>query len=545
MAAEATLGRRRAARRARWFQWRAWQWVVLAVLVLVAAVVAAAMYIEEPVRRRMEAEINKALKGYTATVPVLELHPFRFSLTLRDPVVRQQAHPDPPVIAIETLHAGVHWRALLHLRLVADFTFETPRLHIDRRQLVAESKDTVDVEDKGWQDALEAIYPLKINKLVVSDGSLTYVDDDPDRPLEMTGLNLVTTNIRNISDPDEPYPSPLQLSAALFDKGRLQIDGEANYLAKPHPAIKADIDLKQVPLDRLKPVTTDVNVHIKGGILSAAGAVEYAPKRQSAHLRRARIDGISVDYVHSPQTAAAESQRVEKVRETATELADKPTVTVAVDALELRKATLGYVDETRNPHYRVFVSDATIDVRDISNQAEAGPGRLTAQGSFMGSGATDLRTTFAVRPKDPQMSIALKIENTDMRAMNDLFRAYGDFDVVDGRFSFFTELDVGEGRIEGYIKPLFTDMNVYDRRQDAGESLPHQIYEGLVGGIGELLENRRDDVATQADISGSTRSPDLSTLEVVANLIKNAFFKAILPRFEAAAANAPRKDADR
>ena len=61
-----------------------------------------------------------------------------------------------------------------------------------------------------------------------------------------------------------------------------------------------------------------------------------------------------------------------------------------------------------------------------------------------------------------------------MRAMNNLLRAYGNFDVTAGLFSLYSELSVKNGRVEGYIKPLFKDMKVYDARQDHEKSLFHQ-----------------------------------------------------------------------
>lgn len=506
----------------------------LGFLVLAVLVIAIASQIEEPIRRSMEAELNKHLRGYSAELPGLDIHPFSFSLTLHNPVIRQQAHPDPPVMVIEELHAGVHWRALLSLRLVADFTFGSPRLHINRPQLTAEARDEVPVNQKGWQEALESIYPLKINEFRVNNGALTYIDDDPKRPLRLSKISLVTTNIRNIRNPEVPYPSPVHLRAVIFDKGRLELDGEANYLSEPQPTGRAEIDISQVPLERLKPVTTNVNVNIRGGILSARGEAEYGKKTRRAHLRWARIDEIAVDYVHKPHTAAEEARRVQKVEQVATELAGAPETVVRIDELEIRKAELGYIDQTTNPPYRVFLSNADITIRDISNQAEANPGRIEAKGLFMGSGQTELIATFMARRQNPQLELSLRIENTDLRALNDLFQAYGDFDVVAGRFSLYTQLRIANGEVEGYVKPFFADIDVYDSEQDAEQSLPSKIYEGIVGGISTLLENPRDEVATQATVKGSTTSPELSTWEVIINLIRNAFFKAILPGFEAA-----------
>lgn len=53
-----------------------------------------------------------------------------------------------------------------------------------------------------------------------------------------------------------------------------------------------------------------------------------------------------------------------------------------------------------------------------------------------------------------------------------------------------------------------------------------QVAEGLA----EILENPpREDVATLAEISGAVSNPNASNLQVVLNLIENAFFDAILP----------------
>ena len=131
------------------------------------------------------------------------------------------------------------------------------------------------------------------------------------------------------------------------------------------------------------------------------------------------------------------------------------------------------------------------------------------------------------------MDLVLSIENTDMRRMNDLLRAYGNFDVVAGNFSMYSEIKIRQGKIDGYVKPLFSDMKVYDQRQDAEKNIFRKLYEGLVGGISGLLENRpREEIATRVPIAGDVEGPETSTWETIVRLIQNAFFKAILPGFE-------------
>ncbi len=51
-------------------------------------------------------------------------------------------------------------------------------------------------------------------------------------------------------------------------------------------------------------------------------------------------------------------------------------------------------------------------------------------------------------------------------------------------------------------------MKVYDRRQDAEKSAFRKLYEKIVNGVADLLENRkRDEVATKAEISGPVENP--------------------------------------
>jgi hypothetical protein len=85
--------------------------------------------------------------------------------------------------------------------------------------------------------------------------------------------------------------------------------------------------------------------------------------------------------------------------------------------------------------------------------------------------------------------------------------------------------------VTGYVKPLFRDLDVYDEHQDKHKGFFRKLYEGVVGGIARLLENKtpREEVATKADLGGRLEDPHASTLQIVVRLIQNAFFRAILP----------------
>ncbi|MEX2221291.1 MAG: DUF748 domain-containing protein [Candidatus Rokuibacteriota bacterium] len=513
---------------------RRWAVAAVALLVLVGLASAVALlFVDEPLRRYTEAKMNASLKGYTATIGALHFSPYRFSLELRDTVIVQDEHPDPPVASIERLYASVHWRALLSGRIVGDVLIDHPVVVLNLSQAREEIADPTPVKDKGWQHALQAIYPLKINELQISRGDVTYQDRGPFKPLRMQDLEVQASNIRNVHSEEGVYPSPMSLTARVFEGGSVRATGWADFLAEPHAAFMADIKLDAIELDYFKPITDRYQVTMDNGTLSASGEIEIAPQFKSVELWTATVEGVHVDYAHTPKMAGVGQQIARKTTEAA-EAAQDPGLMFRVDRLEVVKSNFGFVNKTANPHYRVFVNDTTLTLTNLSSLPSGETAEAKLVGKFMGSGPAS--ADFKLRPTrpGPDFDLAVKIDETNLKAMNDLLRAHGNFDVVAGRFSMYTEIAVKDRQVSGYVKPLFQDMTVYDARQDREKNVLRKVYEGVVGGISKVLQNRpRDEVATRVDISGRLDNPNLSLVDTIVGLVQNAFFKAILPGFEA------------
>src|SRR5919109_952609 len=124
---------------------RWWVWLVGAVVLLAVATVTVSFFIDEPLRRYVERQINARLQGYTVHIGALDLHPLSFSVDLKDVAVVQDAHPDPPIVHVPELRSGVQWRALLSGRVVADVQVERPAVHLNLTQLRQEAQDEVPV----------------------------------------------------------------------------------------------------------------------------------------------------------------------------------------------------------------------------------------------------------------------------------------------------------------------------------------------------------------------------------------------------------------
>ncbi len=501
-------------------------------LILLVLLIVASFFVDEPLRRQMERKMNQSLKGYSVQIPKLHFSLFGGSIALRGLTIRQQANPEPAVLVVPLVKASVQWRELLTLHLVADFLMDRPQLHINLPQLQAENRDAVPMKDKGWQAAIQHIYPLKINLFRVNEGDVVYIDKDPKHPLHISHLTIRANNIRNIHSREHVYPSPVFAEGIVFESGHAVLDGHADFLAEPFPGIHTNYRLEKVPLDALRSMIARANLEIRGGILGSNGELEYAPKAKNVRVADLTIRGMRLDYIHTAATAGEETARKEKVATAAKKASNRSDLILNLEKLEISDSNIGYVNRAKDPGYRAFLSGTHLTVTNLSNQFVQGPAIARLTGKLMGSGVTKASATFRPEKNGPDFDLNVAIEGTQMTTMNDILRTYGKFDVVAGVFSFYTELRIKNGQIEGYIKPLFKDMQVYDKRQDKDKSIFKKLYERLVGGVAKLLENRRDEVATKAKLSGPVSNPKSNTWEVLVRLFQNAFIRAILPGFD-------------
>ncbi len=510
-----------------------WKVVLGALAVLLVLAYAVAFLIDEPLRRTIERQMNARMKGYTARIGYLNFHPIGFSIDLRDVVLVQDAHADPPIMRVPRLSAGVQWSAIIHARVVADFELDGPEVYVDRTHLVRELEDPTPVKDHGWQEALQAIYPLKINQFRIRNGSLTYVDAGQVRPLTMSRIEVVLNDIRNVRSAPDVYPSPVRIEATVFDVGRLHIDGQADFLRVPHLGVKGHIALERIALDYVGPIAARYGLTLAAGTFGGNGNVEYAPEVKIVELEEVRIDGLKGDYAYRKRTAQPVKAAAKATAEAAQKVSNKPDVLLKARRISATGATVGFVNQEATPHYRVFLANTDLAVENFSNQRTEGPATARLTGRFMGSGATAVSATFRPEINGPDFDLDVRIENTDLRSMNDLLRAHAKFDVVSGVFSVFSELHVKNGRVDGYVKPLFRDLDVYDAAQDDDKSFGRKLKERAVDVIGKMLRNRpREEVATVAPIAGPLNNPKTGTWESLIGFVRNAFFKAILPGFE-------------
>ncbi len=502
-------------------------------LLLALAVVCADALLAGPVRTWAERTINSKLQGYTIRIARARPHLWKLGLDLDGLVLAQNRHPDPPVADFGVLAFSLRWSEVLRFKVAGDLTIERPALHLNLAQIEEEANSHVSLKEQGWQSAVESIYPFKLDRVKVEDGSMLYLASAPtSKPLQLTKVFMVARNIRNKAVVQGAYPSPVTLEGILFGSGKVWFRGAADFLRQPYPAAQGEIHLSRIPLDRLTPLAQDYQIKTTGGFLTADGTMEYTPEAQKAHLTEVLFEDLRVDYVTSNATQALEQEHVRQALELAKSVRNAPKLLLQVDSLKLKGSQIGFVNQTTQPPYRLFMSGVSLDLDNLSNQANLGRSQFHTRGEFMGSGRTTVSGSFRSTARPADFDFHLELDDAKVSDLNDYLMSTAKVDVAEGSFSAYAEITVKDGRLDGYLKPLIKDLKISEKRKDQGKPLGKRMELHFLQLFANLFKNRSSkEVATVIRISGPTSDPKLSEWAAIRKLIGNGLYRAILPGF--------------
>jgi hypothetical protein len=385
----------------------------------------------------------------------------------------------------------------------------------------------------AWQDRVQDLFPITVRQAAIQNGTVAYRPREDAAPVRIERLDVTAANIQNRSVPEEPYPSDFRVAGVLPEDAQLAVQGRADFLAKPLPRMDVKLDLQRLHLGGIQPVAQQANVYASQGVLDLSGRMRYADGRADVTIDRLLLDGGKIDYVHTGATKGKGQARAKEGARRAQHAQQDPAVQVRVAHGQILHSEVGFVNKAASPDYRVFMADMNVEMDNLSTKPKEGTGAVKVTGKFMGTGPTVVSGYFRPEQPTPDFDLRIKIIKTKVSSLNNLLRAHGGIDTKEGTFAFFSELSVRDNHIEGYVKPLLRDVDVYDPQQDRNKGLAKRLYEAVVGGVLGVLENQpRNEVVTKGDVAGQVDNPQANTWEVVGNLVQNAFFKAILPGFE-------------
>jgi hypothetical protein len=209
-----------------------------------------------------------------------------------------------------------------------------------------------------------------------------------------------------------------------------------------------------------------------------------------------------------------------------------------LNSVRIHNGSIHFRSYKRDKPVDVYLSNLEASVDDLTNvRDQVTPMLTTVQATAMAMDQARFEFKMKMNPFSyrPTFHLATRLIGLDVTKTNDLVHTYGQFEFKRGWFDLVLEMDASEGQMQGYVKPLFRNLVVFDLLDDLkNDDNPLQFFwQALLGVATEVLKNQqRDQFGTLIPFTGDLSQPNADFLSSIGNILRNAFVRAYLPRLQ-------------
>ncbi|HGM5583082.1 TPA: DUF748 domain-containing protein [Pseudomonas putida] len=212
---------------------------------------------------------------------------------------------------------------------------------------------------------------------------------------------------------------------------------------------------------------------------------------------------------------------------------------ITLNEVRIEDGTLTFRNFNSKPPVDLKATQLQASIRNLTNVRDEKGRRdasFDATALIAGDARVESRATFDPFSDFDDFEFRLRAEGLELRRLNDFASAYGKFDFNAGHGDLVIEAQAEDGRLNGYIKPLLRDVDVFDWQQDVEDKdkgFFRSIWEAVVGASETVLKNQpKNQFATRVELSGSVRQQNISAFEAFLQILRNGFVQAFNARYE-------------
>lgn len=219
---------------------------------------------------------------------------------------------------------------------------------------------------------------------------------------------------------------------------------------------------------------------------------------------------------------------------------------ISLNSVRVHNGTVSFRNFTSNPPVDLKATDVQATILNLTNvrgDEDKRAAAFDARANLSGQAPLEAHARFDPFNTLDEFDFDVRVLKVELTRLNPFFQAYAKLDVASGHGDFVMELEVSEGQLKGYAKPLFQDVNILSWQQDVKEQHDNPLrlaWEWLAGAVIAIFKNQdTDQFATRFAISGNLKDPKIGKWDALAAILRNAFVKAYEPQFEQVKKNDP------
>lgn len=199
--------------------------------------------------------------------------------------------------------------------------------------------------------------------------------------------------------------------------------------------------------------------------------------------------------------------------------------------LEIKTGTVTYYDNTHIPNTKIQLTQLNVKATNLLNVADSTaqlPGRLALRANLYGATLNANIKVDAVS-KTPKFDLTATLSKLNLVNVNHLLKAYAKFDVTTGYFSMSTELATKNNRVFGYIKPMISELKVFNRKEEKDEDGKTRRRERWIDFGAWLFKNKQQDkLSTTIEIDGPLQDPNINVWQIIGEALTQSTTKSLL-----------------
>jgi hypothetical protein len=210
-----------------------------------------------------------------------------------------------------------------------------------------------------------------------------------------------------------------------------------------------------------------------------------------------------------------------------------------IDKFQIHDGQVHFRNFDSEPKIDIFLSELEATAENLSNRQALTDSRIAKvqlAGRAMEASDLTLGAAFDPTTEKPTFDVNIRLLQLPVLELDNFIRTYAPFDIEAGSADIVTELAARDGMLNGYVKPIIYNLDVFSWKEDIQEDMDNPIralWEGLVDLVAELLENQpRDQIASNIPLQGDISAPDTNIFVAVAGIFKNAFVEAYQANLE-------------
>ena len=225
----------------------------LALLALILVFLCLHFYLSIWVLQYVNRKINET-KDYSGSIENIDLHLWRGAYVIRNITIYKNSGKIPvPFFSAPAIDLAVEWKALFHGHFVGNVMLKQPIINIVNGPTTEQTQTGVNTP---WAETIKQLFPLKINRFHVEDGTLQYRDfySHPKVDLKLTDLYITASNLTTSKQLSRGGLATLHAEGKPVMDGMLKADVTFDPYEK-YPTFDLKADVSNIPLIHLSELT--------------------------------------------------------------------------------------------------------------------------------------------------------------------------------------------------------------------------------------------------------------------------------------------------